>query len=120
MRWENNHFVKIFELHIRKYLYKMYTVYRRFAYLSGIQTNIFEIILVIIFSVLYSLPIYTILIINEFYNIAYIVFMHLKSSLYHYRSVKLIVIWDCRKGHNYLTVNRAANIAYCEIVYLLV
>ena len=47
-----------------------YTVYRPFAYLKRIHTNILEYLFVIIFSGLYYiLPASTIIIINEFYKI---------------------------------------------------
>ena len=89
-----------------------YTVNRPFTYLSGIHTNILLIFFVIIFSCLYHfLPVYTILIINKFYNIcSFLVLPEIEIIPLTYRSVKLIEVWDCLKWHNYLTVKQLANI----------
>ena len=59
---------------------------------------------------LFFLAIYTIFIVSEFNRTVTSFHLHLKSSLQHNRLVKLIVIWDCLKWHNYLTVNQIANI----------
>ena len=58
-----------------------YIVFRPFVYLNSIHKNILEIFLVIIFSCLYSyLSVYTILIINDFYNIVTLFYLNLKLS----------------------------------------